>query len=962
MDDRRLIEDFLPIQHISKEASREKSLRHGHISTLHLWWARRPLVACRAAVYASLVPADWHAPKNGTEKQKKSLARANATKFLTALCKYPGDPRKLEEARQHILEAHRLRTGEDGPPKVLDCFAGGGSIPLEALRLGCEAYALELNPVAYLILLCTVVYPQKFGQPDPATGWKGLAAEVEYWGQWVLERVKQEVGDLYLTIPDPEAPPKPLVEPAQREFNAPGFESRQRQLASPGGTLTPVAYLWTRTVRCKNPRCGAVVPLVRQTWLCKKAGRFIALKVTPGQNKRPCFSLVESHHRREEEAVQDLGFDPGKFSRRGNAVCVFCGTVADSDYVKQEARAGRMGRELMAVVCTRPGHRGKVYLAANQLPSDMWPDDSAIRRRIESLCEETGLTVPEEPLPTRNDSETEAEEITLGFRVQPYGFTQWADLFTPRQLLTLLTFVKGIRQVYEKMVQRGYEEEQAKAVATTLGLWVDKVADYSNSLCRWLTQVEALASGFGRQALPMVWDFPEVNPFGDASGNAENALQWVVEVISQETQSGAPAQVVRGTITQLPYPDAYFDAVITDPPYYDNVPYADLSDFFYVWLKRSVGQLHPEHFATDLTPKRSEVIADPYRQEGPEEARRFYERMMEMSLTEIRRALKPSGILTMVYAHKTVAGWETLVDALRKAGFLVTEAWPLETERSVRLRAMDSSALASSIFVVARKREKTDTIGNYTEVRQELEAVVRERVEALWGEGIGGADLLVACVGAGLKAYTQYARIELPNGEEVPAGRFLREVEGIVQEVLLEKLFRTRAAVSLVDAPTRFYVLWRYFYGRRDLEAGDAIVFAYPLHVELDGPRGLATGRLALLEKKGSKYHLRDFSERGDNEDLGLEPRFGLTEPPLIDVLHRLLWLVEYHTPMVPDFLSQAVPDAERLRLVAQVLAGSGLQGGLRLTTEGETSALQKLVSNWETLVEGGGPLFQRRR
>jgi len=962
MDDRRLIEDFLPIQHISKEASREKSLRHGHISTLHLWWARRPLVACRAAVYASLVPADWHAPKNGTEKQKKSLARANATKFLTALCKYPGDPRKLEEARQHILEAHRLRTGEDGPPKVLDCFAGGGSIPLEALRLGCEAYALELNPVAYLILLCTVVYPQKFGQPDPATGWKGLAAEVEYWGQWVLERVKQEVGDLYLTIPDPEAPPKPLVEPAQREFNAPGFESRQRQLASPGGTLTPVAYLWTRTVRCKNPRCGAVVPLVRQTWLCKKAGRFIALKVTPGQNKRPCFSLVESHHRREEEAVQDLGFDPGKFSRRGNAVCVFCGTVADSDYVKQEARAGRMGRELMAVVCTRPGHRGKVYLAADQLPSDMWPDDSAIRRRIERLCEETGLTVPEEPLPTRNDPETEAEEITLGFRVQPYGFTRWADLFTPRQLLTLLTFVKWVQHAYEEMMQRGHEEERVKAVMTYLALVVSHTADWNGGLARWIPQGEKIAPTFARHALPMVWDIAEINPLTKVSGCYRETLERVCLVIKHEANSGLPAYVTRGTATQLNNSSSMFDAVITDPPYYDNIPYADLSDFFYVWLKRSVSHLYPEHFVTDLTPKRNEIIADPYRYGGLEKAREFYERMMEASLAEIRRVLKPDGILTMVYAHKTVAGWETLVDALRKAGFLVTEAWPLETERSGRLRAMDSSALASSIFVVARKREKTDTIGNYTEVRQELEAVVRERVEALWGEGIGGADLLVACVGAGLKAYTQYARIELPNGEEVPAGRFLREVEGIVQEVLLEKLFRTRAAVSLVDAPTRFYVLWRYFYGRRDLEAGDAIVFAYPLHVELDGPRGLATGRLALLEKKGSKYHLRDFSERGDNEDLGLEPRFGLTEPPLIDVLHRLLWLVESHTPMVPDFLSQAVPDAERLRLVAQVLAGSGLQGGLRLTTEGETSALQKLVSNWETLVEGGGPLFQRRR
>lgn len=947
--DRRLIEDYIPIEAIGQEASREKSLRHGHISTLHLWWARRPLVACRAAVYASLVPADEHAPTNGSEQHRERLARANAARFLEALCKYPGDPKKIAEARQRILASHRRRTGEDGPPRVLDCFAGGGAIPLEALRLGCETYALELNPVAYLILLGTVVYPQKYGQPDPATGWRGLAEEVKQWGEWVLERVRKEVGDLYPAIgfgnPAPVAVQQELYpKPSRRAQELPG--------------LTPVAYLWTRTVPCKNPTCGATVPLVRQTWLARKSGRYIALRVMPGRDRRPRFALVQSAHKNESDAIAEFGFDPARFSARGNATCVFCGTVADNDYVKEQGRAGRMGRQLMAVVCTQAEQKGKVYLDADEVAPEILPPEEAIRERIRRLCEEMSVAVPEEPLPQTGDTENDEVGITLGFSVQPYGFTRWSDLFTPRQLLTLLTFVKWVRQAHEEMLARGYDPARARVVATMLGLLVDRIADYCNSLCRWRVQVEAVASGFGRQALPMVWDFPEVNPLGDASGSADGALAWVVEVVRAEQDSGSPSEVTRGTSSELPYPEAFFDAVVTDPPYYDNVPYADLSDFFYVWLKRTVGDLYPEHFAAELTPKRAEIIADPYRHGGKEKAKQFYETMMSRSLAEIHRVLKPGGVLTMVYAHKTVTGWETLIEALRQAGFVVTQAWPLETERGSRLRAMDSSALASSIFLVARK-ENQSAVGEYPAVKRELEEVVRERVETLFSDGVGGADLLIACLGAGLRAYTRYRRVELPNGEEVPPGRFLREVEGTVQEVLLERLFGTRAAVAAVDAVTRFYVLWRYLYGRSDLEAGDAIVFAYPLGVELDGPQGLSAGRLALVEKKGRRYRLRDFTERGQDTGLGVEAHFGMPEAPLVDVLHRLLWLLENRRAQAMEFVDQVMPNTEKLRLVAQILAGSGLQGGLKLTTDTEHNALQKLLGNWDTVFEGD--LFRRR-
>src|SRR5712692_9262341 len=372
-DDRRLVEDYLPIQAISAEASREKSVRKGHISTLHLWWARRPLVACRAAVYGALVPASRFQPINGPEEKRASLGRANAAKFVERLCKYPGDARVIAEAQQHILKAHAERLtkerGTGGPPvtvddilqgraprpKVLDMFAGGGAIPLEALRLGCEAYALDINPVAQIIELCTLVYPQKYGKRDPiAKGsakdgtWAGLAEGVRYWGQWVLEKVKAEIGDLYPLIPDPQALKiRQVFGEPQLEMSGRGFKSLgQQRLAVeiPAGYLTPVAYLWTRTVRCKNPSCGATVPLVKQTWLCRKTGRCVALRmIAPKSEKRVRFEVVKA------TSEEGLGFDPAAFSKGGNATCPFCGTVADSDYVKAEGCAKRMGQQMMAV-------------------------------------------------------------------------------------------------------------------------------------------------------------------------------------------------------------------------------------------------------------------------------------------------------------------------------------------------------------------------------------------------------------------------------------------------------------------------------------------------------------------------------------------------------------------------------------------------------------------------------------
>ncbi|MGO8925914.1 MAG: DUF1156 domain-containing protein [Limisphaerales bacterium] len=760
-NDKRLIEDYLPIVAISAEASREKSVRKGHISTLHLWWARRPLVACRAAVYGALVPASRFVPNNGSDAQKKSLGRANAAKFIERLCQYPGSPTVIAEAQQHILEAHAERlTQETGKkvtvedilagkaprPKVLDMFAGGGAIPLEALRLGCDAHANDLNPVAHIIQLCTLVYPQKYGRPDPtalgvagpknAKGeatWGGLAAEVRYWGEWVLSKVKAEIGDLYPPIPDPEfTPPKKrkgvkdddvFAEPQDvMDFAT----DPQQRLKARKGFLTPVAYLWTRTVTCKNPGCKATVPLVRQTWLCKKPGRCVALRmVAPHAKKQVRFEVVEAR------SESGLGFDPAGFSKGGNATCPFCGTVADNDYVKEEGWAGRHGTQLMAVVGATPGKQGKTYISGDLAYSAI-PSDPAIAAAIKKLQAQTGMHPPGEPIANLPDDDP---SNSLGITVRPYGLRHFSDLFTPRQQLALLSFAATTKQAHAEIKTCGVTDERRNALIASLALVTSRFANFSSALCTWFYDGgRGVKHVFARQVLTMVWDFAETNPFFEKAASWPVCLDVVTtELDALKTSSvGLPAHVARGSAVSLADGDSSFDAIITDPPYYDNVPYSSISDFFYVWLRRILNDVFKEHFASTTTPKKAEIIADVCRHQGDhDKARQEYEALMEQSLKEACRVLRPDGRLAVVYAHKTTLGWAALVEALRRAGFVVTEAWPLDTENQSRMRAMDSAALASSIFLVARKREGAET-GNFEDaVKPELEQIVRERVETL---------------------------------------------------------------------------------------------------------------------------------------------------------------------------------------------------------------------------------------
>ncbi|HAO12933.1 MAG TPA: adenine-specific DNA methylase [Planktothrix sp. UBA8407] len=949
--ERRLIEDFIPIREISVEAAREKSIRKGHISTLHLWWARRPLVAARAAVFASLVAAPETHQKRTALKQ-----------FMIDLCKWETGTPTLEKARKQILEAQKVRLNlpentpldEVPPPKVLDMFAGGGAIPLEALRLGCETYAVDLNPVAHIIELCTLVYPQKYG--------KNLADEVEKWGNWVIENVRDEIGDLYPAIRVGEVL---IPEGEQLDLFAQSQPQQCRDVAcnvSTEQSLTPVAYLWTRTVKCPNPSCAATVPLVRQTWLCKKSKKYVALQVIPNYDtKKVEFKVFES------TTENGLGFDPNSGSTRGNSICRHCGTTVKSDYVKVEGKGDRISQQLMAIVCTTPGQKGKTYLSATDYLHYL-PDDYKIKIRLETLCQETGLTIPNEPVFSGN---------TRAFFTQLYGLDNFGKLFTSRQLLSLMTFVKWVKLAHQEILQQGYEEELAKAISTYLSLGVTKVANRGCSLGVWDTTRETAQSSIANGRLPMCWDFSESNPIGSGSGNYSDGLGWTIQNLQTLAKISNIAIAKRQACQKLNLPDSSLDTIITDPPYFDAVPYADLSDYFYVWLKRSIGHLYPEHFSGQLTPKKNEAIMEPSRHGGDKKkAAKAYEDMMHQAFCEANRVLKEAGMMVVVYAHKTTAGWSTLIDSLRRAKFTITEAWPLDTEQQGGLRGLRAS-LASSIFLVARKRTNTE-IGDYAmDVQPQLKSIIQDRVKSLMLEGVAGADLIIACVGAGLRAYTQYDKVELPNGDELDANSFLDEVQKeVLETILIEVLRCDKKGVSFVDKPTQYYILWRYEYGEAVVDFDEANTLAKGVGVELDGVGGLTDGKIALIKKTKNQVQLRDYSQRGELEDLGIQktekqqgfnqiPQSIGSPPTLIDILHRLLWLAEHQHQNVNNFLAQAMPDATQLKLVAEALGGRALtpETGTTETLSNRTKeqqAIDTLLASWKRLVEDN--LFTQRR
>jgi adenine-specific DNA methylase len=888
--DKRLIEESFPVKEVSVESAREKNIRHGHISTLHIWWARRPLASSRATAYAALIPASKGLPLSVA----KGIVEWNKKRdFIISLSKWENSLNQslIERARRDILEANGFT-----PPKVLDPFAGGGAIPLEALRLGCETYASDYNPVAVLILKCTLEYPQKYGKPGEVEmevnefGSKKkkvrvenkLLEDVKKWGSWVLEEAKKEVGQFY--PPDPD------------------------------GSI-PVGYIWARTIPCQNPSCGAEIPLIRQYWLAKKGNKKVSLYMYRGSDfgvrgsDKVEFMIVENKNGKWipispnlENRIPVPDFDPEKGTvSRAVAVCLVCGSVVDDKTTRKLFQEGKAGQRMVAVVLhnkrgSGSGVRdsGKKYRVATDDDLEVYKKaEEYLKEKREKLVMEWGIDpVPDEPIPTP------CHDVD---RPPMYGMNLWGDLFNSRQKLALITFAEKVREAYrgirdsvlgfcETQENANCEsltpnpEEYAKAVASYLALGLNRLATYLVVLTRWRSDVLSFERAFDRQALPMVWDYGEVNSFSDARGCWD--LGPMLEAINHGSQiSPIPnpesliPKTAQSSATSLPYSDNYFDAIFTDPPYYDNVGYANLSDFFYVWLKRTVGDLYPELFSTPVTPKSSEIVSDPYRQGGKDASKEFFEDMLKKAFQEIHRVLKPNGIAVIVYAHKSLEGWETLINSLLDSGLIMTGAWPLHTEMGARLNAKETASLASSIYIVARKMERQPT-GFYNEVREQLKKHLNTKLERLWGEGISGADFFISAIGSAIEIFGKYEKVMDYEGNIVRADRLLDEVGRIATDYAVRQILHNGFAGEISDL-TRFYVLFRWNYGEAKVLFDEARKLAQSCSIDL----AKEWGRDGFIKKEKEFIRILGPQERRF-EDMK-------NSRELIDILHSVLLLWE---------------------------------------------------------------------
>jgi len=820
---KNFIEVSFPVKEISKESVREKNIRHGHISTLHIWWARRPLASSRATSYAALIPA----PENDVEWDKKTQFIINLSKWENSL-----DPMLIEKARKDILEANGGK-----PLRVLDPFAGGGAIPLEALRLGCETYAGEYNPVAVLILKCTLEYPQKYGKLKEVkedlgllkgSSFKNLLLEdVKRWGNWVLEGAKEEIEKYY---------------PKEKDDSI------------------PVGYIWARTIPCQNPACGAEIPLMRQFWLAKK------------ENKKAALKPFVNNGKVEFEIVENTDFDPTKGTiSRAIATCLVCGSTVDANTTRKLFQEGKAGQRMVAVVLHHPKKQGKIYRIATEKDLEVFKEAGKyLEEKRVRLMEEWGVDpVPDEEIPLMSGV----------FNVPIYGMHKWGDLFNSRQKLALITFVAKVRKAYKKMIGEGYDGEYAKAVVSYLALILSRHSSYNATLCWWEPLGERGFNVFGRQALPMVFDNSEQNPFGILTGHWQMQTETTCEIIRHfsHIQSNIFPIVTQYSATELPYPNDYFDAIFTDPPYYNSVPYADLSDFFYVWLKRIVGDVYPDLFSTPLTPKPKEIVEmagwDPKRYAYKDKT--FFEDNLKKSFQEIYRVLKPNGIVTIVYTHKSTYGWETLINSLLDSGFVITASWPIHTEMKTRLRARESAALASSIYFVARKIERKET-GWYNEVKEEIKKHIYKKLERLWQEGVSGADFFIAAIGSSIEIFGKYEKVMDYESNIIRADKLLDFVRDVVTDYAVRQILHNGIAGELSPF-TKLYLLYRWTYQEAKVHFDDARKLAQSTGIDLskEWNKGFIRKEKEFIRILGPQE--RDLKEVKNNE--------------LIDVLHRVLIL-----------------------------------------------------------------------
>ncbi|HQE22178.1 MAG TPA: DUF1156 domain-containing protein [Thermosynergistes sp.] len=930
------IERDFPVKEVSEESAREKNIRHGHISTLHIWWARRPLASSRASVYAALTPE----PKDEGERLKRSQFLHNLSKWESSLNK-----NLIERAREEILRANGGK-----PPKVLDPFAGGGAIPLEALRLGCDTYASDLNPVAVLIEKCTLEYPQKYGKTEnnPYSGQFGkeklkdpgkasvkhqqndkqpnldsyeqmtflpspqreisnpLLYDVKRWGEWVLEEARKEIGKFY----PPEA----------------------------DGSI-PVGYIWARTVKCQNPACGAEIPLVRQTWLAKKDKKRVAYKLIPKGNRFE-FEIREG---------EQIDFDPetGTVSR-AKVVCPCCGSGLSDKEVRKQFQQGKAGQRMIAVVLHHAGRQGKTYRLATEKDLEVFKAaEKYLEEKRQALFDKWGFDpVPDEPTPEGKGSGAER-----AFSVRNYGLNTWGDLFNSRQKLALITFMEKVRQAHEKMLAEGYGEECAKAVTSYLAFAIDRQLDYNSTLCVWAVAGEFIAHTFGRQALPMIWDYFELSPWSKATGDWNSAMDWILKVVEHFSHILQSAVVIQASATSLPYSDNYFDAVITDPPYYDNVPYSYLSDFFYVWLKRTVGDLYPELFATPLTPKSEEIVAYSHKEGGFEGGKKFFEDMIAKAFREIYRVLKPEGIAVIVFAHKSTDAWETIINALLNSGLYLTASWPINTEMKARLRAKESAAMASSIYMVCRKRTESKT-AYFNEIKPQIEARIKEKLDQFWNEGIGGSDFFISAIGPAMEVFGKYESVEKLSGEKVTAAELLEFVRKSVSEYALAKILKS-PELGGIDEETRFYLLWRWTYNGAKVYFDDARKLTQAIGVEITEQWG--NGFVKKDKEFVSVLNAKDRGKRFLDKFANARP---LTHNPLlIDVLHAcLLYWEQNDRKAIAEILSKTGNrDNNAFWQVAQAISDVLPEG------DKEKQMLQGFLYGRENYAKADNNIYQRK-
>ena len=766
---KRLAEVDFPIAIVSKHSARDKLMRHGHPSTLHLWWARRPLAACRAMLMALLLPdpCDPLCPeafKSGARDVLRAVpgrVGVSDEDLRGALLRFIGDfadwdhaasPTFFNTARSLVRMAYTEET-----PLVVDPFAGGGSIPLEALRLGCETFASDLNPVACLIL--------KFLLEDIPRRAADLADELRQTGLQIKEMAEKELSKLYPTDTDGER---------------------------------SIAYLWARTARCEAPNCGAEIPLVRSLWLCKKANRKRALRsrILRPANKAP-FVEFEVF---EPENDKDV---PSGFVTGAKATCRACGAVLLPERVRVQLTAERGGGDtvfnsdgtrvggarILAVVTLRPGESGRRYRQPTNLDyKAVWnakKQMAAITDEWETQGKHGNSPVPNEQINPIRPSPN-ARGLSA---VTRYGMTNFGDLFTARQKLALVTLTQIIREL---------PNSDDNSTRIGLAMVLGKLADKASTLCRWKASAEYMAGNtFSRQALTMVWDFCEANPFGGASGGWAEELEWISKVV-EAWHGSFIGQTQVSDAAEHPLPDHSAAVWFTDPPYYDAIPYADLSDFFLVWLKRALPNdrilSDPFDPGNPLAPKLRECVWNRgHLYKGLPKDKAFFEEKIRECFEEGRRILQIDGIGSVVFAHQTTEGWEALLGGLTGAGWTITGSWPIATEMAARVRARDNASLATSVHLVCRPRTE-NRVGDWAEVLRELPARVADWMARLEHEGIRGADLVFACIGPALEIFSRFSRVETPDGRVVALAEYLEKVWEVVGRAALEQVLGTAEA------------------------------------------------------------------------------------------------------------------------------------------------------------------------